>query len=193
MSAPQGCYGHSELTERHHREREPYKVPWVVYHLTVGSDVLSTVVSGSGSAYPYGMSSTGRSVLQTEAARPIRSKTSSIDGRSTRWVSQQSSNNFHTLSERPSSSAFSGLEGLPPSKTFDIIMSSGILPKGVVPVRTCAGRIEILGDYVLCGTHLIYHHCHCVYIGFLCWCRLVESELGWKKELRCHERSGRSA
>ena len=43
------------------------------------------------------------------------------------------------------------------------------------------------------GAYLVYCHSHRVYVGFLRRYALPQSEPGWDKKLRSHERSGPSA
>lgn len=76
---------------------------------------------------------------QIDAATLRRPKTSLTGGRSIRLVSQQSSNNFHTPSERPVSSAFTGFNGFSPSRTLNTASSS---LNGNVPVSTYIGVID---------------------------------------------------
>ena len=102
-----------------------------------GNDVPNLEKSDSGSSYRLSIPLTGGSVPQTDAAALTQHKTPFTGGRSVRSVCQQSSSSFQTSSERPSSSAFAGLKGLSPSKTFDTTSDTGSPPKGGDPVSTC--------------------------------------------------------
>ena len=57
-------------------------------------------------------------------------------GRRVRSVCQLSSRSLQTLPERPSSSAFAGFNGFPPSKTLNTTSDVDSLPNGGVPVST---------------------------------------------------------
>jgi len=98
--------------------------------------------SESGSPYLWGILPTEESIPQTEAAPLTRSETSLIDGRESRSVCQQSSSNFQTSSERPSSSASVGLEGHSPAKALKTASDPENSPDGSVPVRTYNVRIN---------------------------------------------------
>ena len=78
---------------------------------------------------------------QADAAALTRAKTSLTGGRSVRSVCQQSSKSFQTLSERPSSCAFAGFDGFPPSKTLNTTSDVDSLPNGGAPVSTYIGGI----------------------------------------------------
>jgi len=121
-----------------------------------------------------------------------RSETSLIDGRESRSVCQQSSSSFQTSSQRPSSRAFAGFEGLAPPKILKTTSDPDNLPNGGVPVRTYKVRISIRAHWVSRGTHLVYHHSHRVYVCLLRRRTLLQSEPRWNKEFWCHERSGSS-
>ena len=73
---------------------------------------------------------------QTDAANLTRSETTFTDGREVRSGCQQSSSSSQNLSESPSSSAFSGFEGLSPAKTLKTTSDPVHLPNGNAPVRT---------------------------------------------------------
>ena len=97
------------------------------------SDLPNLAESESGSSYCWGTPQTRGSVPQIDAAAVTRPKTFFTDGRSVRSVCQQSSNSFHTSSERPISSAFTGFRGVSPSRTPNTASSS---LNGSVPVST---------------------------------------------------------
>ena len=99
--------------------------------------------SESGSSYHWVIPPTEESIPQREAAPLTRSETLSIGGREVRSGCQESSSNFQTLSERPSSSAFAGLEGLSPTRTLKTTSDPDNLPNGSFPVRTYKVRISI--------------------------------------------------
>ena len=104
-----------------------------------GSGLPKFVESDSGFSYRWVTPPIEESVPQADAAVLTSSNTLSTDGRSARWACQQSSSNFHTLSERPSSGAFAGFEGLSPLNTLKTTWGSGTLPNGSVPVSTYVG------------------------------------------------------
>ena len=108
-----------------------------------GNDLPNLLKADCGASYCWGISPTGESVPQAEAAALTRPKTSFINGRRVRWVCQQSSNSFQTLSEIPSSSALSGFDGLPPSTTLNTTSDPDNFPNGSVPVSTYPERINI--------------------------------------------------
>ena len=109
-------------------------------------DVPNFSKQDSGSSCSWATPPTGRSVAQAEATDLRRARTSSTGGRSRRSVCQQSSSNIQSSSERPSSSAFVGLEGLSPSKTLTTTSDLVCLPNGSVPVSTY--KEELVRVYV---------------------------------------------
>ena len=135
---------------------------------------------------------TEESIPQAEAANLTRSETTFTDGREVRSVCQQSSSSFQTLSESPSSSAFSGFEGLSPAKTLKTTSDPVDLPNGNVPVRTYKVGINMRTHWISRGMHLVHYHSHRIYVGLLRRYALVQSEPRWNKELWCHEISGPS-
>ena len=145
--------------------------------------------SVSGSSYRSGVSPAGESIPQVEAADFTQVETALTDGREARSVSQQSSSSIQTLSERPSSIAFSGFRGFFPPKTLKITSEPPSLPYGNDPVRTYNVRINMRVRWAPCHTYLVYCHRHCIHISPLRRCTLVQSEFRWNEELWCHERS----
>jgi len=158
-----------------------------------GGDLPNLKRSESGSSCRWVTSPTEDSVPQIEAAVLTRLETSITDGRSLRSLCQQSSSSFQTLSERPSSRAFVGFEGVPPPKTLNTTSGPGSLPNGSVPVSTYVGGINMRVHQVSCDAYLVYHHGYCVHVGLLRRYALVQPKSRWDKELRSHERSGPSA
>ena len=130
---------------------------------------------------------TGESVLHVDAADLTRTRRSFAGGRHSRSVRQQSSSSFQTSSERPRPCAFVGFEGLIPPKTLITISGPDSLPNGIIPVSTCKVWVNASLGRILRGKHLVYHHRHRIYVGFLRGYALVESKSGRNKELRCHE------
>lgn len=127
---------------------------------------------------------------QTEAAPLTQVETSLIDGREVRSASQQSSSNFQTSSERPSSNALAGFEGLSPPKALKTASDPENLSDGSVPVRTYRVGINERAHWALRSTHLIHHHSYRVYVGRLRRPARLQSEPWRKKEFWCHEKSG---
>ena len=101
-----------------------------------GIGLPNSVESDSRSSYRLGTPLTEGSVPQIDAAAFTQSKTPFIEGRSVRWVCQQSSSSSQTLSERPSSSAFVGFDGFFPSMTLNTTSDPDSVPNGSVPVST---------------------------------------------------------
>ena len=132
--------------------------------------------SESGSPYRWGILPTEESIPQTEAAPLTQVETSLIDGRENRSVRQQSTSNFQTSSERPSSNAFPGFEGLSPPKTLKTASGPENPLDGSAPVRTCMVKINTRAHCESCGAHLVYHHCYRVYVGFLRRYALLQPE-----------------
>ena len=98
--------------------------------------------SESGSSYRWSVSPVGESMPQVEAADFTQAETSLTDGREAQSAFQQSSSSLQTLSERPSSIAFSGFRGFFPPKTLKITSEPPSLPYGNDPVRTYSARIS---------------------------------------------------
>ena len=110
---------------------------------TRGNNLPNLLKSDCGSSCRWGTPPTGESIPHSDDAALTRLETSLIGGRSVRWVCQQSSNNFQTLSERPTSNAFAGFEGLPPPTTLNTTSDPDNFPNGSVPVSTWTGRIRM--------------------------------------------------
>ena len=100
------------------------------------SDLPKLNKSESGSSCRWGVSPTGESIPQVEAADLTQAETSFTDGREAESALQQSSNNLQTLSERPSLIAFAGFRGFSPPKTLKTTSEPTILPYGNDPMRT---------------------------------------------------------
>ena len=146
--------------------------------------------SKSGSSCRWGVSPTGESTPQVEAADLTQAETSLTDGREAESVFQQSSSSLQTSSESPSSIAFSGFRGFSPPKTLKITSGPSSLPNGKDPVRTYNVRINIRTKWAPRYTYLEHCHRHRVHIGPLCGRALVQSESRRNQELWRHERSG---
>jgi len=104
------------------------------------SDIPNLSKRDSGSSNRFGTFLTEGRIPQADAAALTRPSTSVTCGRSVRSVCQQSSRSFQTPSERPSSRAFSGFGGFPPSKTLNTTSDVDSLPNGGVPVSTYIGE-----------------------------------------------------
>lgn len=140
------------------------------------SDLPNLENPESGSSYRWGIPPTEDSMPQTEAAPLIQVEKSLIDGREAQLVCQQSSNSLQTSSESPSLGAFDGFEGFSPAKAPKTAPDPENPPNGSVPVRTYKVRINTRARWASRGTHLVYHHSHCVYVCFLRRRAFLQSE-----------------